>query len=133
MRTLLIRSVIFWFLFLPLAVLNGAIRQYLYMPIMSELRAHQLSTLTAALLFLGLGYLMLKNQILFTSPASLFISGALLLFLTLLFEFGFFHYVGKYPWEKLLADYNLAGGRVWSLFLIWIAATPWIIKFLIKK
>jgi len=100
---------------------------------MSELRAHQLSTLTAALLFFGLGYLMLKNQILTASPASLLASGALLLFLTLIFEFGFFHYIGKYPWEKLLADYNILAGRVWALLLIWIAATPWIIKFIIKK
>lgn len=29
--------------------------------------------------------------------------------------------------EKLLADYNIFAGRVWSLFLIWLTAVPYLI------
>lgn len=47
--------------------------------------------------------------------------------LTVAFEFGFGHYVAGHSWDKLLADYNLLRGRVWSLFLVWIAVMPYVI------
>jgi hypothetical protein len=37
---------------------------------------------------------------------------------SLLFEFGFFHYVMQEPWEKLLADYNIFWGRL--LIVVWL-------------
>ena len=40
------------------------------------------------------------------------------LVLSLLFEFGFFHYVMHEPWEKLLADYNIFRGRL--LIIVWL-------------
>ncbi|MDP2365724.1 MAG: hypothetical protein Q8M94_18395, partial [Ignavibacteria bacterium] len=52
--------------------------------------------------------------------------GIVWLFLTILFEFGFGHYVMGNSWQKLLHDYNLAEGRVWSLFLVWLVIAPFI-------
>jgi hypothetical protein len=46
--------------------------------------------------------------------------------MTIAFEFGFGHYVAGHSWSRLLADYNLANGRVWSLFLAWIAVLPYL-------
>jgi hypothetical protein len=52
-------------------------------------------------------------------PAStLFQIGLFWLVLSLLFEFGFFHYAMHEPWEKLWADYNLFRGRL--LILVWL-------------
>jgi hypothetical protein len=44
--------------------------------------------------------------------------------LTVLFEFGFGHYVMGTPWHVLVADYNLLAGRVWLLVPLSMAAFP---------
>jgi hypothetical protein len=38
--------------------------------------------------------------------------------LTLAFEFLAGHYLFGHPWATLLADYNLARGRIWLLVLV---------------
>ena len=48
--------------------------------------------------------------------------------MTMLFEFGFGHYVAKTPWKKLFHDYNLLKGRVWSLFLLTDLVSPLLVK-----
>ena len=59
--------------------------------------------------------------------------GIIWLGLTILFEFGFGYYVMGNTWEKLLHDYNLAEGRVWSLFLVWITIAPYVFyKFFLR-
>jgi hypothetical protein len=30
------------------------------------------------------------------------------------------------PLSQVLHDYNLFAGRVWVLFLVWLAAAPWV-------
>jgi hypothetical protein len=52
--------------------------------------------------------------------------GVIWLILTIGFEFGFGHYVAGNSWEKLLADYNILNGRVWSLFLVWMAVMSFV-------
>ena len=47
--------------------------------------------------------------------------------MTLAFEFGFFHYIMGVPWEILLADYNVAKGRIWPLVLAADLLAPWLI------
>ena len=34
--------------------------------------------------------------------------------------------VAGHSWARLLADYNLFAGRVWSLFLVWITVAPYV-------
>ena len=47
--------------------------------------------------------------------------------MTLAFEFLFGHYVAGHSWSRLIADYNILEGRVWSLFLVWIAVLPYVV------
>ena len=44
--------------------------------------------------------------------------------LTLAFEFLAGHFLFRNTWERLLADYNLAQGRVWILVLVTTLVTP---------
>lgn len=53
--------------------------------------------------------------------------------LTILFEFVFGHYVIKNPWQKLLADYNILKGRLWSLLLLTELISPLLIGLLLKR
>ena len=46
--------------------------------------------------------------------------------LTVAFEFLFGHYVVGHPWPRLLYDYNLLAGRVWSLLPIRVAVAPYV-------
>jgi hypothetical protein len=40
------------------------------------------------------------------------------------FELLFGHFVAKKPWNELFADYNLAAGHLWPLFLGWLLVIP---------
>ena len=53
--------------------------------------------------------------------------GVCWLLMTIAFEFAFGHFVAGHTWTRLLADYNLLAGRVWSLFLVWIATAPVVV------
>ena len=44
--------------------------------------------------------------------------------LTVLFEFGFGHYVTRDSWAALLGAYNLAEGRAWAAVPLWTAVGP---------
>lgn len=119
-----------WFLgWIPLVFLmiaNGVLRQSVYGPAMSELRAHQLSTVTAALILLA--YLWaLFDRLDIEAERDAWSMGALWLALTVAFEFAFGRWVVGHSWARLVQDYNLAQGRVWSLFLVWIVLAPWIV------
>ena len=55
------------------------------------------------------------------------------LVMTIIFEFGFGHYIMGHSWQKLFADYNILQGRVWSLFLLWIMVMPYVFFSILKK
>ena len=61
------------------------------------------------------------------TPAQAVAVGALWLVLTLVFEFGFGHFVAHKTWPELLADYNLLGGRIWVLVLLTTMASPYLL------
>ncbi|MDQ3766109.1 MAG: hypothetical protein M3346_02030 [Actinomycetota bacterium] len=54
--------------------------------------------------------------------------GGAWLVLTILFEFGFGHYVDGKMWSELFQNYNLIEGRVWTLVVIWMGVAPAIIR-----
>ncbi len=53
--------------------------------------------------------------------------------LTVLFEFGFGHYVDRKSWSDLFENYDLAGGNLWLLVLVWILVGPAVIRALDKQ
>jgi len=120
------KYVLAWVPMVPIAIANGAARALWYGKHLGELRAHQVSTLTA-LLLLGV-YIWLVIR--FWTPASASQAlgiGALWPCLTVAFEFGFGHYVAGHPWSRLLADYNILAGRLWVLVLLLLAAAPYLL------
>jgi hypothetical protein len=121
-----------WFAMLLVSVANGALRELAYGRYMSELAAHQVSTLVDILL---LGIVMRAFARLYP-PASgrqALAIGLLWMALTVAFEFLFFHYLGGHSWAELRANYDLLNGRVWVLVLIWIALGPYLLFRLGRK
>jgi hypothetical protein len=108
-----------------LAILNGAIRENAYSRFMSELSAHQLSTVIGLFLF-GFYVWFVTGIFRIESSTQALVIGAMWVVMTVIFEFLFGHYVMRHPWSRLFQDYNLLKGRIWSLVLIWTAIAPYV-------
>ena len=117
------RYLAFWFVLAAIAIANGTLRQFGYGPWLSELAAHQLSTLTG-IVFTGVAAAAFHRRHPIPSARRAVQIGGAWLAMTLAFEFGIGHYVAGHAWQVLLADYDLSAGRVWALFLLWIGLLP---------
>jgi len=132
-KKLLVRLFLIWLTFIPIAIINGSLRNYLYQPYLGELLSHQLSTLSASLFLFLTVYLYLKNILSSLSYKDTLLSGFILVLFTVAFEFIFGHYVIGHSWQKLFADYDISQGRIWSLFLLTMFFTPALLKRILKK
>lgn len=117
--------ILWWFAFPFIAIFNATLRELIYKQPLGDLTAHQISTATGIIIFAVIFYLIFKRWKV-ESVKHAVLLGLTWLGLTILFEFGFGHYIMGNTWEKLFHDYNLAEGRVWSLFLVWITIAPFI-------
>lgn len=131
MRTI-IAFVLFWIPMIPIAILNGTLRQFLISPYTTELTAHQISSLTAIVFFTIYTWFLLRRHPLSSNAQAVF-GGIIWLVLTISFEFLFGHFVVGLPWETLINDYNILNGRLWVLVLIAITILPPSINKIISK
>jgi hypothetical protein len=89
-----------------IAILNGAIRQTVILPLVGELTAHQISCFTGIIL-LGLYMYWVVRKWTPVSMRQAVGLGILWVAMTIVFEFVFGHYVMGNPWERLFHDYDL--------------------------
>lgn len=108
-----------------IAIANGALREFTFGKVMSELRAHQLSTAIGSVLIGLFIFAVIRNWPPSTAKQALAI-GFVWLLLTVIFEFGFGRLVLNRSWILLLNDYDLFEGRVWVLFLAWLTISPYV-------
>jgi hypothetical protein len=126
------RYIIAWLGLVIIAILNGTLRVKVFLTYMSELSAHQLSTLVGIILFsIYIWFLSIVWPI--KSSKQALTIGFIWLLITVLFEFIFGHYVIGNSWSKLFADYNIIHGRVWVIVLIWTTFAPYIIYTFQRK
>lgn len=122
------KAAIAWVLMIPVAILNGGLRNALFEPWAGELRAHQLSVLTGSLAFLGVAYALLRKDVEDKPDRTLLGLGVAWVVATIAFEFVFGHWVMGNTWSKLLADYNVAEGRLWPIVLLVLGTSPLLVK-----
>ena len=115
--------IFWWFAFPFVGIFNGILRELTYKKFVGDLPAHQISTATG-IIFFGIIFYFIFKKWKIESLKHAILLGIIWLSLTILFEFGFGHFIMGNSWEKLLYDYNLDEGRVWSLFLIWVLVAP---------
>ena len=104
-----------------IAIANGVVREAWYGRHLSELRAHQLSTLTGVVLFglyIGVALRFFRP----VSAVQALTIGVLWLGLTVAFEFGSLR--RRACLGRLFQDYNLLAGRVWVIILVWVTVAP---------
>ena len=123
---MLAKYLLVWILMAVVATTNGIVRQTTYGKVVSDLAAHQISTITA-ILATGAVIWVIHRIWPIESSAQAWLIGICWLVLTVAFEFGFGHFVAGHSWQRLLADYSLFQGRVWSLFLVWVFVMPYVV------
>jgi hypothetical protein len=104
------------------AFVNGSLHR-VYAPLMPELTATQLSEVLLPVLVAPWA-LRVERRHPLPERASAVAVGAGWALATVAFEFLFGHYVNGDSWDTLLAAYNVAHGRLWSLDVVAVAAAP---------
>ena len=116
-----------WLGLAVIGVVNGGLRQGLYSPWLTERFAHQQSTVTFLAVSAGYVWWLQRHWPLPSSRTATRI-GAAWVVLTLLFELGLGHYLVHESWSALLADYDLAEGRIWILAPLWVSLAPTVVR-----
>ena len=117
-----IKHFMFWLPMIVLAFANATLRELVFIKHYSELRAHQLSTLTL-IVFCSLYVWFVFPLLSIHHAKQALLVGFVWVLLTVAFEFGLGRST-KRSWEYLLRDYNMLEGHIWILFLVSLFLLP---------
>ena len=123
---MLVTYTLAWIPMVIIGILNGIAREFGYGRHVGELAAHQISSVTGVILFASYTWTLSLCWPLGSSRQALGV-GLTWLGLTIAFEFSFGHYVAKHTWARLLRDYNILEGRLWSLVLATVCLAPYLV------
>lgn len=123
-RRVAAKSLAVWFGILVFAMVNGAIREKLLIPTFGPFAGQVVSGIALS------GFIFLAAVIAVRWVGRLrelhyWMVGLYWLALTLVFEFGFGHWVQHKDWSELLDAYTFQGGNIWPLVLITTLVAPW--------
>lgn len=124
-------SLALWLLLAAIATVAGIVRQLWLVPLIGELRGHQVGTLIVAAAFVGVIAVFVGRMRL--SPGEVLSVGPAWLLGAIAFEFGFGHYVDGLSWTRLLSDYDLSEGRLLLLLWLVVAAGPFLLAHLRQR
>jgi hypothetical protein len=121
-----VRAIVIWFAILAVAFLNGGVREAWLIPLYGDTAGRAVSTAALCLAILAVCWFSIHWIGPVTRSDAIQV-GAVWLVLTLAFEFLGGHYLFGDPWEQLLADYNLAAGRLWVFVLVTTFLAPLLV------
>ena|SRR5690554_6080645 len=119
-----VQHFLLWLPMIILAFANATLRELVFVKHLSELLAHQLSTVTLIILcsiYVSFVFPLLNIQ----NSKQAFLIGFVWVLLTVAFEFSLGRLTSK-SWQYLVQDYNLFTGRIWPLFLTVLFLLPYI-------
>jgi hypothetical protein len=122
-RTVFLKSAAIWAAFIPIAILNGILREKCLVPLLGKQLALPLSGITCALLF----FLLVWTAVPWLGPlkpSRYRRIGLAWLGATVLFEFLFGRLVARRSWGELLRGYDVSTGNLWLLVLLVVAVSP---------
>lgn len=136
MKKIYIKSVIFWFVLLILALINASIREMFYKPILSPyigMWAHQISSLTGILMFFVAIYFFLKNNFNFYKKENLIFMGSIWFVMTIIFETLMNFFIRNLNFEQILQTYYFWQGETWIFVLLSLLISPFIAHKLVSN
>lgn len=113
-----------WLGFVVLAVMNGALREFVLVPRLGVVRAGQLSAILLGLAILLLTYFAI-GWIAPGNPRRAWRVGFTWLALVLVFEFGLGRAQGM-SWSTMLEEYKFWTGKLWVLVLLAATTAPFL-------
>jgi hypothetical protein len=122
-----------WAIVALCAIANGTFRAFVLQPVFDETVARMISCFMLITILLLISYYSLNRTKLNFSDIELLVIGTVWLALTLLFEFGWGHFVMGRSWDELLVDYDLLKGRLWALVLLFTFLAPLIVGRSLRK
>jgi hypothetical protein len=117
------RAVGVWVILIAVEFVHGVLRAVFLVPVVGDSRARQIGVFTGSVLILCVAYL-LVGWLRAENTKSLIIVGALWLVVTVVFEFGFGHFVFGRSWQDLGSDYNIAHGGFLAIGMLVLAFSP---------
>lgn len=120
-----LKSIIVWLVFIIAESLNGTIRILWLVPSFGDIRAHQISFITASILVLAIATLFVR-WLQASRISQLLGVGVLWLLLTVAFEIILGRFILAYSWEQVAADYNLLQGGLMPIGLVLLTLSPLI-------
>lgn len=129
MKKFYIKSFLFWFLLLIVALLNATVRELTYKPLLTPIignLAHQLSAITAILAFFLVIFLFLKSVNYKYSRTDLLYTGLMWVLLTVLFECFMNFYIRHLSVIEVLQSYYFWKGELWVFVLLSLIISPQI-------
>ena len=118
------KSLLIWMTIIPLAILNGGLRERVLAPLIGRLALPASGLLLCLLIFL-VAYFLIPRLGKMNRKAYLGI-GLAWLFMTLIFEFGFGFLNGK-SLEDLLRAYDVSTGNLWPIVVVFTGAVPGLV------
>lgn len=122
-----IRSVVFWFVLLVLAIGNAVLRESTYKPLLTPyigIWAHQISSIVGILLFFAAIYVFLKLSKEKYQIRELVCVGSMWIVMTLLFEVWMNMAVRHLSFRAVLATYYFWNGELWIFVLLSLVVSP---------
>ena len=116
--------VLYWLALVVLIPANGFIGKFVVEPRLGEYPAHVYKSVVALVLIMFAGWLFSRTEYGSTGVSAGIVCGIAWLVLTVAFEFIAGHYAFGNSWERLLADYNVAAGRLWVFVLAFTVVAP---------
>ena len=114
-----------WLLMVAVAMVNGVLRDKIFSPLLGNHIALSVSgILLSALVFL---ITLLCIPFIGRLDGPIYLSiGLLWVFLVLMFEFVFGHYVAGKAWKEILQIFEVMKGNLFSLVLVITVVSPWL-------
>jgi hypothetical protein len=106
---LLKRALGIWLVLIGAEFVHGILRAIFLVPVVGNFGSRQIGVFTGSILILAIAYLLVP-WLHATDKRSLISVGVLWVVLTVVFEFGFGHFVLGRSWQDLASDYNVLRG-----------------------
>lgn len=125
----ILKSLIIWLCFIPVAILNGGLREYLLAKAIGEEWALPVSGITLSVCIFLITWMLLPRMIKAFTSKNGWLIGIGWALLTIVFEFAA-GLAGGSTVSELLAAYNPLSGNLWLLVLATTLLSPIIVKLI---
>ena len=122
---MLLKSLLIWLSIIPLAILNGGLRQRILEPVFGIKIANPVSGLILCLLIFIVSFIFIP-QLGNGNIGTYLIMGVLWLFLTIVFETILGLFMGN-SFKEIVNAYNITTGNLWLIVVIFTGIVPLLV------